>query len=281
MSCLFCPCFVSSSIKFFFYLFIVAVTLGPVLLMGQTLGLSHESETLQKAFGEVYRQKAWGSEGNGSGPGSSERQTKAFSKYLVLKIQMLNIQSFLDIPCGGMFWMPKVLKALQMKGHRVQYFGMDVVSHLIEQHKKTFAFEADWTFDTKDMTTAQFDRRFDLILSRDVMFHLTERSIKCSLNNFIRSNSTYLLSTSTPGYKNSELITWTPQHLQGKGKLNDGSYRPVDLSTHPYNLGPPEDKVDEINGKDQRIVGLWNLRKMKLFLDRHGQPLSCVSSDTA
>ncbi len=39
---------------------------------------------------------------------------------------------------------------------------------------------------------------------------------------------------------------------------------------------PPEDKLDEINGNDRRIVGLWNLAKMKLFLDSRGQPLSCI-----
>jgi len=243
--------------------------------------LSKSKDAIADKFAEVYLTHAWGEEGNGSGPGSSERSTAPIAKYLVSMIPKLNIRSFLDAPCGGMLWMPKVLHHLENRGYKFHYEGMDVVKHVIDAHKISFLNESRWTFTLGDITTTSFGRSYDLILSRDVMFHLSERNIKCAINNFILSNSTYFLSTSYPGYVNSEVVTWTPAHILSRGevgKLDDGSFRSIDLASSPYNLGSPVEKIDEV---DNRIVGLWKLSSLSLYRDATGVPLSCLVTTKA
>jgi hypothetical protein len=54
-----------------------------------------------------------------------------------------------------------------------------------------------------------------------------------------------------------------------------GSFRNVDLSAEPYNLGKPLQRIEESHKSDRRIVGLWDLRAMKLYVDERGMPLGC------
>lgn len=179
--------------------------------------------------------------GTGPGPGSSTGHTRGISKFIESSVVRFHIKDFLGIPCGGMHWMPKVLRMLHSEDSPVKYHGTDIVSHVIEQHKQTFANETDWYFAQQDISTAEYSMAYDLILSRDVMFRLDERGVECSKDNFSCSQSMYRMCTSTPGhgnslrtYRNSNVVTWTPTHLgnrKEKGELNNGSFRRVDLST--------------------------------------------------
>ena len=164
---------------------------------------------------------------------------------------------------------------MQRKIPNFVYHGIDVVPELIQKHQVDFAAETSWHFEAKDIAGPQgFDRSYDMILARDVFVHLSSNSIKCAMNNLIRSNSTYLLATSYPHIqKNSDHVFrhHKPAYVEGEGKLNDGSYREVNLNIAPYFLGQPIEFVQEL----ARIVGLWDLRSIPLYLNEKGSILTC------
>ena len=64
------------------------------------------------AFDAVYELDLWndGGLGSGSGPGSSLEATRTISALLVHLILTMNLKSMLDVPCGGMRWMPSVIE---------------------------------------------------------------------------------------------------------------------------------------------------------------------------
>lgn len=82
-----------------------------------------KSEAIHREeFSRVYRDKAWGVEGGGSGPESNLQQTATVRAALVSLLTRYNITSMLDSSCGGMTWMPLVLNnitaRLSLPGHR-------------------------------------------------------------------------------------------------------------------------------------------------------------------
>jgi hypothetical protein len=238
---------------------------------------SNSTLDMADAFSRVYAERYWGDEGLGSGTGSSLERTLAVAEYLREAIPRLGVTSLLDAPCGAMLWMPPVLRSVQkdlmlIHSHSLfSYYGIDVVPDLIARHKIDFAAETSWRFEAKDMSGPEgFDKAYDLVLARDVFVHLSSKRIRCALNNLIRSKSTYLLTTSYPHIqKNTEHIFL--HHKLGQGQLNDGSYREVNLNLAPYSLGQPIEFVQEMS----RIVGLWDLRKIPLYLDEQGSILIC------
>lgn len=113
-------------------------------------------------------------------------------------------------------------------------------------------------------------KAYDLVMSRDVFFHLTFDKIMCALNNFSNSGSKLLLTTSNPGAPNyNESTSW-------KVPLNEGGFRDVDICGPPLSLPKPLLIIDE--KESGRIMAIWSLPIPTLFtLDVDGSPLQCHS----
>lgn len=225
-------------------------------------------EKMQNAFSKLYKNGGWDQgKGGGSGKGSTLKGTSEIRPHIVEMIQLLNVTTVLDAPCGGMVWMPHVLEELENKSHVVYYTGADIVPEVVERVKNEFSNHTNWQFKVHDIAHQKISTMYDLIIARDVFFHLTFDNIKCALNHFSQSGSKYLLTTSNPGAENVDKAT---THKEG---LNEGGWRATDLQAPPISLPPPFAVLHERQWK--RIVGWWKLPLAKFENNSFGGPLVC------
>jgi hypothetical protein len=128
----------------------------------------------------------------------------------------------------------------------VQYTGIDVVaSEVIERNIALYGSE-NRHFMVADITLDDLPK-VDLILCRDCLTHLPNKKVVRALQQFTRSGSTYLMTTTHP-------------ELTENGDTFTGGYRPLNLQRSPFNL--PEPLMIVGGGNDAwefGILGVWRL----------------------
>jgi hypothetical protein len=173
-----------------------------------------------------------------SGVGSTTYNTKNTKSTLLNVINKYNIKSILDIPCGDMNWISKI-------DLNSQYTGMDISNSLIEYNKKNYSFMGD--FHVHDIVTTSLNKNYDLILSRDFLFHLNHENTLNVIHNFKNSGSTYLLTSTFPESKYND-------------KINDNGFFRINLQLEPFNLPEPIELFPEI--ETGKHLGLWKLKEI-------------------
>ena len=99
--------------------------------------------------------------------------------------------------CGDLTWM---CKTLFFNDNNIEYTGIDVVESLIASHKVNFPKKQ---FLCKDITLYRNIDNVDIIIIRDVIFHLTNNDIQCIFDN-IRNKFKYLVITSCKNSVNTD-----------------------------------------------------------------------------
>lgn len=206
---------------------------------------------LQEKFSDIFKYNSWGSDESVSGPGSTLTATRNIQRELPILINHLGVKTILDAPCGDFNWM----NSIDLAG--VQYTGVDIVSDIVNRNSQRYK-SSNVKFELADITDANLSS-FDLILCRDCFFHLSNANIKKALNNFKRSGSKYLLTT-----------TYTWLGLQNNVDIDDGGWRRINLWQSPFNLPMPEFFIVEGNQESggaqaDRILGLWHLGRIGPF----------------
>jgi cyclopropane fatty-acyl-phospholipid synthase-like methyltransferase len=203
---------------------------------------------LEKKFNLIYRTNYWNSKESISGPGSTLIYTENIRKELPIIFKKFSIKSILDIPCGDFNWMRYVLISCN-----VSYTGADIVSKIIKNNTSLYSCDKI-NFTILDLTS-DFLGTYDLIICRDIFFHLSFNDIFNSLENIIKSRSKYVLITS---------------HIKSDSFYNhdisSGDFRRLNLFAPPFNL--PEDKLiyrfdDWINNFPEREMCLWEINDLK------------------
>jgi hypothetical protein len=157
------------------------------------------------------------------GSGSTIKYTENVRKFIQTIVKKYNIKSISDAGCGDRHWM----KLLDFSN--IEYKGYDIVP----RDKDVIFFDI----------TSQILPQTDLIINRDVIWHLNEQMIASMINNFKKSNSKYLLINYFKHVDNSVL---------------KGQFRRVSLMKEPYFFPEPIEEILE-NSSDKRFVGLWDL----------------------
>ena len=173
-----------------------------------------------------------------SGCGSTLVNTKNTKKTILYVIDKYKINTLLDIPCGDMNWMSTL-------DINAQYTGMDIASSLIKYNKKNYSLMGD--FHEHDIVMKPLDKNYDLILSRDFLFHLNYHDILNVLRNFKNSGSTYLLTTTFPESKENQFS-------------QDNHFFRINLQLEPFNLPNPIVLLPEI--EKGKYLGLWELKNV-------------------
>ena len=155
------------------------------------------------------------------GPGSEERQLEPFQSEFPKLIEKYDIKTVNDAGCGK-GW---------IREFDIEYRGYDILERP--------------DCEVLDITSEVMPEA-DLIVCRDVLFHLTTDLILSALENFRKSGSTYLLATSRYDAKNSKI----PKGIITINARND-------LTKSPFSLGEPIEKIEE--PLDNRFLGLWRL----------------------
>jgi hypothetical protein len=198
-------------------------------------------------FNKIYNDNLWGSNESRSGIGSEVGTTKIIRKMLPILWKKYDIKSFLDVPCGDYNWMKEVEK------DNISYIGGDIVKEIIDQNNIKYKKE-NVKFNVIDITHDNLPD-VDMIFCKDCLQHLSYKNIFRTLENFKRSNSKYLLTTTYP---------LTPSNWD----IFDGDYRPINLSKKPFNLPVPIEKIYETPSgsgvEKDKYMYLYKLEDIKI-----------------
>lgn len=201
-----------------------------------------------EVFREIFRSGHWGSRESVSGRGSELVQTETLRVELPALLQKIGAKSILDAACGDFHWMCEVSLGVD------QYVGADIVPELIEANKRKYAGPGR-EFQVRDMVATK-PARFDVILCRDCLVHLSFADIRAALKNFQDSGSEYLLAT-------------TMTNLRKNADIATGDWRGLNLQLAPFHFPAPiallTERCTEADGEfADKSLGLWRLSSIPL-----------------
>jgi glycosyltransferase involved in cell wall biosynthesis len=201
---------------------------------------------MTNVFEEIYQKNVWGNSESHSGHGSSASATRFLRTALSQLLSDLDVKSMLDVPCGDFNWM-------RLLDLRIDYFGADIVPQLIEANQRKYS-RPGRAFGLLDVVKDPLPRT-DLVFSRDLLVHLSERDIRSALENILDSGATYLVATTFPSRdKNVDIPT--------------GPWRPLNLQRPPFSFPPPlrliNERCEEEGGLwADKCLGVWKLSDLK------------------
>ena len=202
----------------------------------------------EEEFAGLYRTNYWGSGESVSGGGSSITETAAIRRDLPLLFRDLNIKSILDVPCGDFHWMSQV----DLSG--IRYMGGDIVAEIIKKNQLVHARKT-LSFFQIDIINDRLPK-CDLIICRDCLVHLPLADAHKALMNFVRSRSTFLLTTTFP-------------ERCGNHEIAPGKWRPINLEAEPFSLPKPwrtikEECSEAAGAYSDKSLGLWRMKDLKM-----------------
>lgn len=194
-------------------------------------------------FKYIYKIKYWRGtkDGSLSGTGSDIATTKFLSERLDKFIKSHNIESITDIPCGDFNW----IHTLDL--NKIEYYGYDVVPEIIKNNREN-KHSKNIHFDVKDLKKDDL-LDTDLIIIRDLFFHLKINDIEKCLNNIKRHKFKYVAITN---YPNAE---------KNIDKIMGDRWRPYNLTKAPFNLIEPcftiSDPSSPNSIKNNKQLSIW------------------------
>jgi hypothetical protein len=178
---------------------------------------------MTNVFEEIYLTNVWGNSESHSGHGSSATATRFIRTALPQLLSDLGVNSMLDVPCGDFNWM-------RLLDLRVDYFGADIVPQLIEKNQRKYS-RPGRAFGLLNVVKDPLPKA-DLVFSRDLLVHLSEKDIESALQNIFDSGPKYLVATTfTSRDKNVDIPT--------------GPWRPLNLERPPFSFPPPIRLINE------------------------------------
>jgi hypothetical protein len=195
-----------------------------------------------EVFGEIYRRNIWGYTETASGGGSTLRHTERVRESLPRLLAELEIETLLDLPCGDFHWLSKIELPVS------HYIGGDIVRDLIEKTAAKHA-RVGRQFRQIDLCNDPLPKA-DLLLCRDCFIHLSEDMIFRAIDNILKSDIKYLLTTTYPDGRNRSIRV--------------GDFFTIDLCAAPYNFPPPILALEDwAPSFDRRQLGLWKVGDLR------------------
>lgn len=151
-------------------------------------------------FENIYEKQLWNDSDPSiplSGPGSSLENTKDYSNMLTKFIYDNECKSLLDLGCGDLTW---ISKSSFFNDTNIKYTGVDIVESLITLHLSKFP---EKQFLCKDITIYKDFDNADIIIIRDVIFHLKNEQILSIFNN-IKNKFKFLIITNCKNELNTD-----------------------------------------------------------------------------
>ncbi|KAL3156443.1 hypothetical protein ABBQ38_000752 [Trebouxia sp. C0009 RCD-2024] len=182
------------------------------------------NQDVQDTFGHIYESHLWSDGNGGSGPGSGLNVTQYAMSSIRTVVNRFEIRSLADVPCGGMHWMPYLLRDLRDDVQDFRYYGLDIVRSVIEASQIRFANESWMHFEVFDFTRAPVPAGVELVMCRDALQHLPLAMVVDALEMFSKSEARFLLVGSYlgPVAENRAIVT--------------GDYYSINLTLDPFLL---------------------------------------------
>ena len=145
---------------------------------------------------------------------------------------------------------------------------------LIKKHRAAFAKEAPfWRFVHANMSDASIVElgAYDLIIAREVFFHVPESFVLAALRNFQRTGSRWLMATHNPTFVKTSNNDSAVRPVHGY-VLGEGGVRHLNLRLPPYNLPAPRLELTELvvrgRGYAPKDTGnrmaMWKLEELRV-----------------
>ena len=202
-------------------------------------------------FRSIWRHNYWGDSESNSGPGSTLYQASNLIEHFPKFVEKFNIKTIFDAPCGDFNWMNVALTGIP----KIEYMGGDLVPEIIEFLNTKHRIK-NVNFRIFDITKEKFPKA-DVWLARAIFYHLSFSDICLALNNFIKSEIPYILTTNCVTEIN---------HINTD--IKSGGWRLLNLNLPPFNF--PDDVLWEIeDSKDphpKMKLTLWTRAEVEHLL---------------
>lgn len=159
-----------------------------------------EKSEYKSIFEDIYKKSLWNNGNTNvplSGPGSSLENTKFYSEVLNKFIYDNECKTVLDLGCGDLTWIPNTPF---FNDNNIKYTGVDIVESLITSHLTKFPQKQ---FLCKDITIYNDFDKVDIIIIRDVIFHLKNNDILSIFEN-IKNKFKFIIITSSKNNVNTD-----------------------------------------------------------------------------
>ena len=133
------------------------------------------------------------------------------------------------------------------KNNKIKYLGVDIVAELIEKNKIEYSSKKNFNFKFSDLTKNKIPSA-DLIICRDLLFHLSFKDGKRFLKNLSKSKYKYLLMTShSNGIDNN---------FNNVKDIESGDFRKINIFKKPYNFNKNYELLikDFFDGKEKYMI---------------------------
>lgn len=240
----------------------VALPGGRAILLKRFQYLEHRRlariGNAEQIFRHHFETNEWGSNESVSGAGSTIAYTENIRKEISRLVNDLAVDTILDAPCGDYNW----FRMIQWE-RAITYIGGDIVQPLVERNQSLYG--------SPSAKFIKIDIVHDILptvnlwLCRDCLFHLSNRDVQLVIDNFLRSEIRYLLtSTHSACVENSDIPT--------------GSFRLLNLELPPFNFCKPITMLDDfIEGFPVRHLALWDRETLsKSLASRNCTPIELV-----
>lgn len=190
-------------------------------------------------FAKIYADGVWKRGDDSvpaSGDGSSLAATATIRDQLPGLLAQLDCQTLLDIGCGDFTWMRDVPLG------SIDYIGLDIVPSVIDEDARLFA-SATRTFDVADATRDALPDA-DVILCREVLFHLSFDDIFSALSNMLATPRRYLILT-------------TDDQTGFNSDIESGDFRILNLARRPFKFPPPAFAIEDAGAIAGRKLSVW------------------------
>ena len=216
----------------------------------------------KEVFSGIYENYGFGSTESRSGPGSTLEDTGLLREEIKKLIAEKGIKSVVDIPCGDFHWMKEIVFNFDY------YTGGDIVEKAIETNNEKYG-NSRIKFIHFDLVNDTIPEG-DLLIVRDVIGHFPLEDGKKIIDNILKSNCKYLLSTSWAKKVDQGWSKCNPTdvHRENEG-VDYGRFYPVNLMAAPFNF-PEADvyleedvRVDNWENGNRKVLALWDLQKVR------------------
>lgn len=205
------------------------------------LGLKSISQRLLPVawrFSRIYKKRWWGGgkKQSASGRGSSLEATANIRNELPKVLQAFECGKLMDLGCGDFNWMSLVELG-------VDYLDADLVPTVIATNNARYRTEGV-EFTVLNGTKDPIPDDVDVVLCREVLFHLSFRHALAMLAYIRKSRARLLIATQI-----------------GTGRENDdtytGGFRPLDLTREPFMFPEPLESIADDAISSERALAVW------------------------
>ncbi|MTD46237.1 methyltransferase domain-containing protein [Conexibacter sp. W3-3-2] len=207
--------------------------------------LDRDSDELQELFSTIYREGVWTDAIPGmprSGRGSLPEYSSGVRTWLEDAIAA-GERSIADVGCGDLTWIEEIPSLIDGS---IDYLGIDIVPELVAELRSR-----GWgRFLVGDLTASGFRVDADVVLCKDVLFHLTDSQIELALRNLAASRFRWLLLTSSDNPDNSQRT------------FDRWNFAPVNLERPPYDIEPAQ-RIERLEGGHVLVLSAAALQRWR------------------